>query len=130
MNAPSVDIKNILIDNDSSGTFYVFGTTLFVSFEPDTPDRCITILDTGGFDPDVAATYERPTIQVRSRDKASQYQRAYDTIKDIADTLHGSRYTTNSTTYVIWQQGDIFYLGRDDNNRVLLTANFRIHRHP
>ena len=130
MNAPSVDIKDILVNNDSSQTIYDFGSTLFVSQEPDSPDRCLTILDTGGFNPDVAATYERPTIQIRSRDKPNQYQRAYNTLKAVADLLHATRYEINSTTYVIWQQGDIFHLGRDDNNRVLLTANFRMDRHP
>jgi len=130
MNPPSVDVKDILENNDSSGSFYDFGTSLFISFEPDTPDRCVTILDTGGFDPDVVAIYERPTIQIRSRDRSDHYQRAYDTIKHAVDILHANRFTRNSTIYVFSQQGDIFYLGRDEKNRITLTANMRIQRHP
>jgi len=132
MNSPSVDVKDVLEtygDSSSSGT-YDFGTNLFVSFEPDSPDRCITLLDTGGLDPDTVATYERPTMQIRSRDVSDNYRQAYASIKAIIDILHGNRFTINSTTYVFWQQGDIFYLGRDEKNRVLLTANMRMNRHP
>lgn len=129
MNSPSVDVKDILVNNDSSSTIYDFGTTLFVSHEPDSPDRCITILDSGGFDPDVSSTYERPTIQIRVRDKSNAYPQAYSTIKAIVDLLHANRYVINSTTYIFWQQGDIFYLGRDEDNRITFTANMRMNRH-
>ena len=128
MNAPSEDVKDILATYDSSSVIYNFGTTLFVAHEPSSPDRCITILDTGGFSPDVVATYERPTIQIRSRDLPNQFIRAYNTIKGVVDLLHGNRFTINSTIYTFFQQGDILDLGRDENNRVLLTANMLMHR--
>ena len=131
MNSPSEDVKDILVGYDSSSSSpYEFGTNLFISFEPDSPNRCLTIIDSGGYDPEVASQYEKPTVQIRSRDKAGQYRRAYATLKTIVDLLHGNRFTVNSTMYVFWQQGDIITLGKDEKNRDVLTANMRIHRTP
>jgi hypothetical protein len=131
MNSPSADVKDILIGYDSSSSSpYEFGTNLFVSFEPDTPDRCLTILDSGGYDPEIEANYEKPTIQIRSRDVPGQYRRAYGSLRTVVDLLHGSRVTVNTTVYVFWQQGDIIHLGKDEKNRDTLTANMRIHRTP
>lgn len=129
-NSPSVDVKDILVSLDDSSLIYDFGTTLFVAEEPDSPDRCLTILDTGGYDPDIAATYERPTIQIRSRDAANQFQRAYNTLKDAVDALHGQRFTVNSWVYVLFQMGDIINIGRDEKQRFQLTANMSIQRTP
>lgn len=129
MNSPIVDVKTILTQGDSSSGFvYEFAEVLFLSVEPDSPDTCITLIDTGGFDPDVNSSYQRPTFQIRVRDKANQYERAYSTMRSILNILHGNRFTVGSTIYVFIQQGDIFDLGRDAKNRVILTSNMVIHR--
>lgn len=131
MNAPTEDIKDFLMSYDSSSSpVYEFGENLFISNEPDSPDTCITLIDTGGFDPEVSAVYEKPTIQIRSRSNPGSYEQAYNSLKTVVDLLHGNRFEINSTHYVLWQQGDIFNLGKDENNRPILTANMRIHRNP
>lgn len=128
MNAPSQDIKDVLEQTSSLGL--TFATDLFVSEMPETPDASVGVYDTGGEDPEVNYTYERPTIQIRVRGAKGDYDGAYDTIKSIADVLNGLvDETVGSTRYVaIWQQSDIISLGYDDNRRPLLTVNFRMHR--
>lgn len=131
MNSPIEDVKDILTGYDSSSSSpYDFGVSLFISHIPDSPDRCIALLDTGGFDPEVEIQYEKPTFQIHVRDRADKYTRCYTTVKNILEILHGNRFVVNSTIYVFWQQGDIFDLGRDKKNRIELTANVRIHRTP
>ncbi|HDS00518.1 MAG TPA: hypothetical protein ENO22_05660 [candidate division Zixibacteria bacterium] len=128
MNAPSHDIKDILGADSSLGL--VFRTNLFVSEMPASPDECVAIYDTGGSDPEENFVYKRPTIQVRIRGAKGKYRDAYALAKDIQDSLHVvANYTINSTRYIaIWAQGDILFLGYDDNHRPLLTVNFRMHR--
>jgi hypothetical protein len=126
MNAPSVDIKDFLV-NAGIGTF---GTDLFVSKEPESPNACVTVYDTGGFDAEAAYTYDRPTVQVRVRGDKQDYSDAFTKAQSVRDELHGKyNETINGTRYVgIWIQGDIFTLGYDANDRPILAVNFRMHR--
>ena len=126
MNPPSQDISDILV-GAGVGTF---GTDLFISKEPDSPDACVTIFDTGGFDPVANYVYDFPTVQIRIRGGKMEYQTAFAKAQDVKDTLHGlSGETWNSTKYVgIWAQGDIIFVGYDESNRPVLTVNFRVHR--
>jgi len=128
VNAPSHDIKDLLAA--ASSLALTFGTDLFVSEMPTTPDQCVCIYDTGGFDPEANFRYDRPTTQVRVRGDKGELVAAYALMEDIRNVLHGTtNETVNSTRYIaIWQQGDIFNLPHDDNHRPILTANFRMHR--
>ncbi len=139
INAPSVDIKDILIADEPLGSGgLVFGANLHVNVEPATPDIVITIYDTGGFSPDAGADYERPTVQIRSRGDQGGVVTAYDNLKTIANHLHSNASNLimvnriiNAARYLaMWQEGDIITLGQDENSRPILTANFRIHRTP
>jgi len=129
MNSTSEDIKDFL-DDSSAELDLVFGTNLFIGMEPETPDECVTIYDTGGFDPSAAMSYDYPTIQVRVRGNPGEYTEAYDLIASIKDFLHGkTNITTGGTRYIaVWGMGDIITLGYDESRRPLLTMNFRIHR--
>jgi len=126
MNSPSEDVKDILED----GLSLVFGTDLFRTFEPEKPDLCVTIYDTGGYDPQSNYVYEYPTITIRCRGNKFGYDEAYAILKDIQGALHDRHGETwNGTKYVgIWAVGDINPLGYDDSNRPLLSLNFRMHR--
>ena len=126
MDTPSKDIKDILV-NDSVGTF---GTNLFISKEPSSPDACVTIYDTGGPEPQAGYVYDYPTIQVRIRGAKMGYEAAFTKAQAVRTSLHGLHNETwNSTRYIgIWCQGDIMALGYDENHRPLLVVNFRIHR--
>ena len=128
MNATAQDIKDFLIADSSLGL--VFGTDLFCFKQPDEPDQCVTLYDTGGFAPNPSYRYDRPTIQVRVRGDQNGYRAAYDLANDIKETLRAiHNETINSTRYIgIWIQSDIFSNGYDEKNRPELTFNVRIHR--
>lgn len=125
MNSPAYDIANILAGVSGMGTV---GTDIFIGREPTTPNNCITVYDTGGYPSDVAAVYQRPTIQVRVRN--ASYTAGYAVINAIKDTLHGS-YTNEEggAKYTgIWASNDILFLMYDESQRAVFTCNFTIHR--
>ena len=126
MNPPSEDIKDMLVDA-GIGTF---GADLFISQMPDTPNACVGLYDTGGYQPEANYVYDRPTVMARIRGDIGGYINAYGKAEDIKGELHGlTNETWNSTRYVqILCQSDIMFLGYDDNNRPLLSINFAIHR--
>ena len=124
-NPPSVDIKDV-IDNATS---LIFGTNLFISTMPSSPDNCICLYDTGGF-PQERHDYEKPTIQIRIRNKS--YLNGYNQARDLKYLLSTGDYnnsTINGTRYILIKNtSDVLYLGKDDNNRFQFTINFQIHR--
>ena len=128
MNAPSLDIKDYLDGESSLGL--AFGTDLFISEMPPVPDSCVCVYDTGGENPNPDYNYEKPTIQVRIRGAKGKYLDAYNLAQDIRDFLNGKHNEEiNGARYiVILCEGDIFFVGYDDNHRPLLTVNFRLHR--
>lgn len=129
MNPPSEDIKDKLVSSQA-GLGLVFGTNLFISKMPESPNTCYCIYDTGGGEPEANYEYDTPTMQILARGNKGGYRSAWSALKDIRDELHGSYGETwNGTRYIgIWCQSDILFAGYDDNNRPLLTVNFRIHR--
>jgi hypothetical protein len=136
MNAPSVDIKDILeAKDDSSGSYdLTFGTNLFIGKEPATPKNCVTIYDTPGFAPylgvDGSTGYEYPSIQIRVRN--TSYVSGWNMINDIKSHLHGIKQTTwNGTLYsVIICSSDPALLDWDDNGNARFICNFNIQRRP
>lgn len=128
MNSPAFDIKDILAGTSSLAL--TFATDLFVSEMPDTPDQCVCVYDTGGFEPEANFNYERPTAQVMVRGAKGAYPTAFSLAQSIRDILHGTaNYTINAARYIgIWCQSDILSLGYDKNHRPMLSVNFRIHR--
>lgn len=129
MNSPAQDVSTLLVAASLSLTL---GTNLFCFEEPDSPDACVTIYDTGGAEPHPTYVYLKPTIQVRVRgaQMGSKWTAAYTLAEGIRDALHGvNNQTVGGTKYIqIFAQGDMFSLGADDNNRPVLTINFEIHR--
>jgi len=129
MNPSSQDVKDML-ESSEHGSIGTFATDLFVHEEPASPDACVTVKDTGGFDPDAGLDYRRPTVQVRIRGPKGDFLTAYTKALEVRDALHELHNETwNETRYIgIWQMGDIMDAGNDDNGRPILTVNFRIHR--
>ena len=112
MNAPSIDIKDILEASDAA-LGLTFATDLFVSQMPESPDGCVCIYDTGGFDPaSTAERYEYPTIQIMIRGDRMGYADAWSIAQDIKDILHKLHGETwDSTRYIgIWCVGDINHI--------------------
>ena len=129
MNAPSIDIKDMLEAESSLGL--VFAKNLFVGMEPTTPRDCVTIFDTPGFPPQLVndnAKYERPSIQIRVRNE--NYLDGWALIDDIKDLLHGrAQETWNNVLYtIIYCSSGPALLDWDDNNNCRFIINFNIQR--
>lgn len=129
MNAPSHDLAEYL-ETSVAATGLIFGTDLFISREPSSPDAVVTLFDTVGAAPQAGFKYDYPSIQARIRSPRQDFQTGYITAESIKDALHElTNVTINSTRYIgIWAEGDIHQLGWDDNDRPIFTINFRIHR--
>ena len=126
MNPPSQDIKDFLVDA-AVGTF---GTDLFISKEPTTPAACVTVYDTGGFDPDAHLVYDKPTVQIRVRGARGGYQAAFAKAQAVRTALRTIfNEVKNGTRYIgVWILGDITAIGDDEEGRPVLVVNARIHR--
>lgn len=132
MQPVSVDIKAILeAYGDSSGTGLSFGDNLFIGLEPDKPDNCVTIFDTGGYPPYLGLTdigYEYPSIQIRVRNL--RYIDGWSVIENIKLVLHGvAQQTWNGTLYsVIYCVNGPALLDYDEKGRVRFVINFNVQR--
>jgi len=130
MNAPSVDIKDMLEAESSLGL--TFATDLFIGQEPTTPDDTVTIFDTVGFPDqltmDRTEKYEYPSIHIRVR--SNNYITGWNLINEIRNSLHGrGQETWNGALYtVITTMGGPALLDWDDNSRARFIINFNLQR--
>jgi hypothetical protein len=103
MNPLSVDVKDMLVAE--SGLDLTFGTNLFISREPPSPDNCVTLYDTPGAIPDLGLqgeTYYRDSFQVRVRNNS--YIAGMSQIYSIKDVLHTrANETWNATFYALFR---------------------------
>ena len=102
---------------------------LHVSREPFAPDNVITLYDTGGGPaPNYNLQLREPTIQVRTR--SISYASGFAKQESIFALLNAIKtQQISGRSYIgVWIIGEILSIGRDDNDRHLLTANYRIQR--
>jgi len=129
MNPPSEDVKDMVTESNGIGTF---GTDVFIAHSPPSPNECVTIYDTGGYNPDLATDIENPTVEFLVRGKVGGYKDAWskaDTIKSLLHGVHGS--IVNGTRYILIRAvSDILFLGLDEKNRPELSINFSMMRTP
>lgn len=120
------------LDANSVGTLAAAtGWSISFGMEPASPETAITLYDTGGLEPDTdQLDVLRPSIQVRVR--GSDYRAAYAKQVAIRDLLHAMPETViEGTLYLaVTASSDILSIGRDDNDRFILTANYRVMRSP
>lgn len=142
MNAPSVDIKDILayIESSDSSSGYdpvnefglTFATNLFVGKEPATPDETVTIFDSVGWQPQLTMNkeevYEYPVVQIRVRSRS--YLTGWTLLDKIVRRLHGiTQETWNETLYSMVRCSRVpMLLDWDENSRIRLIASFEIQR--
>ena len=132
MNAPSVDIKDMLeAYGDSSGLDVDFTDNLHIGKEPDKPDNCVTIFDTGGGPPQLtldAQYYEYPSVQIRVRNR--DYRNGFNLIQAIMTSLHGrGNEIWNDALYtVIYCSSGPALLDWDENSRCRFIVNFNLQR--
>lgn len=123
------DIAQYLADN-SIGVYSDTGGTIFTSYQPSSPDSCITILDTAGTEPNEINGLHFPTFQVLVRN--TDYVTGRTLFNLIKDLLHSTKNMTIGNTYFyyillvtegghIGQDGN----GRDEVGRDEWSANFR-----
>ena len=134
MNAPSYDIRDMLVYEDSgaSSTLLIAVDNLFIGKEPSEPMNCVTIFDTPGFPANLTLTgqqgYERPSVQIRVRNQ--DYVNGWAQIQSIKDLLHGrANETWNGTLYtmVVCSSGPFFF-DWDLKGRARFVVNFNIQR--
>jgi hypothetical protein len=131
MNAPSEDIKDMLIEDSSLGL--TFATNLFKSKEPKTPRNCVTIYDTPGLGSDpkldpAEGDYERPGLQIRVRNY--DYDAGMTLAQSIKELLHcRAQESRNGAFYtsIVCVNGPT-HIGYDDNNNALIVLNFNLQR--
>ena len=129
MRSPALDIAELL-ESSEAGLNYVIGTNLFVDNAPHTIGKCTTVIDVTGGSPALGYVYEYPSIQLFQRGDKHNYLGAYNTLHAARTYLHGLHgVTIGGSTYILIKViSDILSLGYDDNNRPLLSCNFRLHR--
>ena len=139
MNPVTEDIKDLLVAEG-----YTFTGTddwaIFIDTEPNKPDKCITLFDTGGPDPLGCMDRSkkkllRPSFQARVR--GNSYKGAHDAMEDINVILdqHVPWTATSEDSAeadVRYQgmqmSGDPIPLGQDDNDRFVWVTSFQTHR--
>lgn len=127
MNSPAVDVISLLAANNLIDG--QTGWTGRVSREPDTPDQCITVYDTGGYAP-FGYGAEQPTVQIRIRGMLNGYSQGYAKAKEVRDLLENQEnIIINQTEYDAFElMGDLTSLGYDEKSRPLFVCNFRLIR--
>lgn len=126
MTIPSQDIV-LHLTNDGVVSA---GWSIFFSRWPSSPDQCIVVNDTGGFDPNPKFMLDFETVQVLVRGELNGYIAAYDKATDIKRSLLGlTGVTLNGVLYIgIWMQSDIVAIGYDEEGRPRLSTNWRLTR--
>lgn len=121
-----------LLEANGLGTFA--GTTswaIAVAMEPEKPVKMITLYDTGGQGPDTAEMdLDRCEFQVRVR--ALNYVEAFVKMRAVRSFLLSAIpiTTVEQVAYKgIYVTSDILSVGKDDNDRFILTCNFRTLSH-
>lgn len=125
MKSPAHDLA-IYLTGHGVGTFGALPGTISVGVEPADPIEVVTLYDTGGEPPDtVELDLLRPTFQVRTR--TLTYAAGWIKQEQIRDLLilPGRIVTADSAFVEIDMVSDIAAIGRDENSRFLMTANYR-----
>jgi len=126
MRSPAYSIARYLEANGFGTLAGTTGWSINYAVEPTAPDETITVIDTGGEPTDTDQMDRRPTFQVRVRGR--NYDVAYTKLDDVAYFLSNAKpVVLDGTRYVGFMvTSDIASLGKDENNRHLLTINFRV----
>ncbi len=116
------EIANYLV-NLGMGTM---GSSIFLGHLPPSPDNAITVLDTGGVEPDRELPIDNPTFQVIVRN--TDYETGYNNLLAIKEALHKKAnwqiYENGKYYYYIFALSNGGHIGRDDNGRDEFSINF------
>ena len=90
-----------------------------------TPARVICVVPSGGFRQDGKAPIDRPTFQLLIRGSSQDGAALETKVNDAVRALNCFDGLLNGWYYAdIQKQGDVLWLGRDENQRPLYSVNF------
>lgn len=92
------------------------------------PSNLISIMETGGKQPNPAWSIDYPSVQVRVRGGANNYIAAREKIRNVKDALLGlpSQTISGDRWTAINAIGDIAYMGNDANDLPSFVMNFAL----
>ena len=129
---PSVVIRDLLAAGETPVGFInsvdLVNWSLHIGKQPDKPDRCITVYDSGGADPNPQWLVDYPTVQVRIRGNPNDYLEAHQKGGEIVDTLIGlpSQDIGQDRWVSVAQTGGIAFIGYDEKKRPMFSTNWRL----
>lgn len=100
---------------------------------PDDPDDVIMFTDTVGIEPNPKWLLDFPFVQVMVRGGVGTYLDTFREAKAVKDILLGiTSFTTSDGDRLVsvTQNGDLGFIGRDENMRPMFTINFRLITEP
>ena len=128
MRSPAYDTAAFLVLSGVAGAFGGGnGWPVFVGREPLAPVSVITCYDTGG-PTGPLIDLRTPTIQVRVR--AAGYDSGWQKINAVCEALMQPYYVAAESAEILgWElTSEPAFIGRDDKDRALFTANFQMLR--
>lgn len=106
------------------------GWTLKVGKSVATPNKTITMYDTGGLPPNPKWAVDYPTIMATVRGEPNSYNTVWSKAREVRDALLGLPSQNLGDSGDRWVSvicpGDIGFIGYDDKQRAELTINFRL----
>lgn len=136
MGSPAAELAQYLEDQGIG----VFGGnadwSVHAMREPIAPDNVVTLYDTGGpaaAQVEIDLRIKRFQVRVRGRDYQTCYEKHEQIYRVLVqdDVASPEPRDIGEGVYVgVWLVSDIIALGRDDNGRHILTANYEAHRQP
>jgi len=121
---PSAILRDLLVTH--AGTS---GWALEIGAMPKSPHEVIMITDTVGTEPNPKWLLDYPTCQIMVRGKTNGYLATYREAKAVKDLLLGvDSFTTSDGDRLVsvTQNGDLGFIGRDDDMRPMFTINFAL----
>jgi hypothetical protein len=120
------------LDDNGFGTYDAAGITgiVFLENQPESPDTCITIYSTGGYQGDVKTALKRPTLQLHVRGGSDP-----NTAFDLAESIHSALHAQTQTVFIaggetiheiVCAQSAPIRLGPDGNGRHRYTINLEL----
>lgn len=114
------------------------GWALFKGYVPETPNKCVVLSETGGFEPEDRSAIDYPTFQVFVRGEpiltANAYKDARERIELIYHALHegdvpdGAFSPPTYFVYCLAIQSAALALGQDNVERPRFSQNFKVMR--
>jgi hypothetical protein len=96
---------------------------------PSAPDQIVLLNESGGRNPMPQWLVNYPSVQVQVRGNQTGYESARTKMKECVNAVLGIApgvVVAGDTLQSVIQMGGILFLGRDDGNRPMFSANFSL----